>query len=86
LFSYSLLCCVALWCVVLCRRYAEFVASIITMQGSSAVGSSGASGELPDDLPSDSLGIGGGGELMLQQDLGLIRVEMISEYLVRGGD
>jgi len=65
-----------------CRRYAEFVASVIVMQGSTGVGGggSGNSGDAADELPSDSLGIGGGGELMLQQDLVLIRQEMISKH------
>lgn len=29
----------------------------------------------------DSLGIGGGGETMLQHDLGQLRIEIISEYI-----
>ena len=45
---------------VLFSRYAEFVASILILQGGS-----------------ESLGVGGGGEHMLMQDVQLIRQEMI---------
>lgn len=66
----------------ICKRYGEFVASIVTLQGSTGVGSgAGVSGggdrDEDIDMPSDSLGIGGGGELMLQHDLVQLRMEMI---------
>jgi hypothetical protein len=51
------------------RRYSELVASILTLQqaNSGAVGGG-----------SDSMGIGGGGENMLQHDLSQLKTEMIT--------
>lgn len=51
-----------------CRRYAELVASIFVLQMQG--GSGGAGG-------ADSLGVGGGGETMLQNDLQTLRVEIV---------
>lgn len=60
------------------RRYAEFVASVVLLQGSAAVMSTSNTNVHVDTLTNDTLGIGGGGELMLQQDLVQLRLEMIS--------
>ena len=61
------------------RRYAEFVASIFAMQGSSSALMTGGLSNSSGD-GSGEMGIGGGGELMLQHDLTQLRVEMISKF------
>jgi hypothetical protein len=59
------------------RRYAEFVASILTLQqqSGSAINNSSSSGGA---TPADAMGIGGGGDNMLQHDLSQLKSEMIS--------
>ena len=53
------------------RRYSELVASIMALQQSSSSSTTGVAGL------ADSMGIGGGGESMLQHDMSQLKTEMI---------
>lgn len=83
---------------VVCRRYAELIASISVLQGYGAMNSGMGSNSNPgspmplmendnDISVGDPLGIGGGGEHMVAQDIHALRIEMIAllERLATGG-
>ena len=58
------------------RRYAELFASMLLLQQASGSGKLGGGGGFEGGAPADSMGIAGGGEAMLSQDLCTMRVEM----------